>query len=101
MLPAEWRAATLILRDRFAYDDDVWVTVEPGRRLDLYPLIGDQGRPMGDRVLLAAAQGFIDRTTGVPVGYLTELDDERLRLFLDALAVARGGLPVAESLPVD
>lgn len=93
-LTRQWRAAVVILCTAFPHDETVWAHVSPGQSMDLLPLVADPGRPMRERLLLAVAQGLVDGRTTVPVHELVVLHDSRLRLVLDALAIARGSLPV-------
>lgn len=93
-LTREWRAAVVVLCAGFPHDRAVWARVSPGESIDLLPLVADQSRPMRERLLLAVAQGLVDGRTTVPVHELVVLHDSRMRLVLDALAIARGGLPV-------
>lgn len=94
--PAPWRAAIVVLCSAFPSDGEVWARFDPDGRCDLLPLLRDQRRPMGDRVLLAVAQGLVDGRTVVPVAELTRLDNARLRLAIDALAIARGSFPALD-----
>lgn len=89
-----WHAAVVILTAAFPHDRDVWSEVKVGETADLSEAYLDPRRPLHDRVLLACAQGFTDGRTMVPVGQLVALPDSRLRLVLDALAIARGSLPI-------
>lgn len=93
-LPAHWRGACVILAAGFPNDDDVWDRVAPGQVADLTPLCRDLARPLADRVLLACAQSLTDGTAVVPFRELANLDDRRLTLVLDALAIARGSFPI-------
>lgn len=93
-LAAPWRAACVILASGFPKDEHVWDQVVPGQSIDLGPLLADTSRPMAERMLLAIAQGLVDGRTTVPVGELVKLPDGWLRLALDALAIARGSLPI-------
>jgi hypothetical protein len=93
-LTREWRAAVVILTTAIGDDEAVWEHVSPGVSIDMSPLLADLGRPMRDRIMLAVAQGLCDGTTMVPFRELVALGDTRLRLVLDALAIARGSLPV-------
>lgn len=91
-LAASWHAAAVVLTMAFPRDHDVWSRVSLGERADLVELYRSPDRPMPDRVLLAFAQGLVDDTG--PFGELVRLPDAQMRLFLDALAIARGSLPV-------
>lgn len=93
-LPDHWRGACVILAAAFPRDDAVWARVSPGRHGHLTDLAADLDRPLGDRVLLMCAQGLIDGTAAVPFAEFTNLDDRRLILALDALAIARGSFPI-------
>ena len=81
-LPATWRAACVILCGAFPRDPEVWAHVTPGEQHRLMDLVADQGRPMSERVLLAAAAGLADGHTLLPFGQLVSLSDSRLRLVL-------------------
>ena len=81
-MTAPWRACMVVLCERFPRDEQVWARVVPGESCDLTPLLADRGRPLAQRVVLAAAQSFIDPATTLP------------RSVLDALAIARGSLPI-------
>lgn len=89
-----WRAALVILCERFARDQDVWARVTPGESIDLTPLFHERARPLRERVMLAAAQSFLDPTVTLPFAQLVALSDRDLRSVLSALAIARGGLPI-------
>lgn len=93
-LPAYWRAALTVLAEAFARDEAVWACVSPGDALDLRPVIYDRARSDADRVLLVFAEGLVNDPMMLPLDRLLALDDRRLRVFLDALAIARGGLPI-------
>lgn len=94
-LSPAWRAAVVILTTRFGRDTEVWEHVIPGDSIDLMPLLADRRRRQADRLLLAVAQQLAapDSIT-VQLAPVMELDDRRLRIVLDALAIARGSLPV-------
>lgn len=94
LLAPNWRAAVVILTAAFPHDQTVWDRIGLGEHADLTLLYCNTERPMSDRVLLACAQGFIDGHTPVPIAQLWKLSDPRLRLVLDALAIARGSLPI-------
>jgi hypothetical protein len=89
-----WRASCVILCAHFARDRAVWDAVVPGESIDLGPLVYDQDRPVAQRVLLAVAQSFHDPAMLLPFGHLATLPDRQLRTVLDALAIARGSLPI-------
>lgn len=94
-LPASWRAALIVLRERLPRDPAVWECVSPGVTLDLRPVIRDTTRPMRTRTLCAVAHAFVnDDSMMVPFDQLIDLSDRDLRSVLDALAVVRGGLPI-------
>lgn len=93
-MAAPWRATMVVLCERFARDRAVWECVQPGESIDLTPLLIDRARPLAERVMLAAAQSFHDPTVMLPFGQLVALDDRQLRSVLDALAIARGSLPI-------
>lgn len=93
-MTAPWRACMVVLCERFRDDAQVWARVVPGESIDLTPLLHDLGRPLRQRVVLAVAQSFLDPTTTLPFGQLVHLPDRDLRSVLDALAIARGSLPI-------
>lgn len=94
-LPAPWRAVCVILCEQFGRDRRVWARVQAGESIDLAPEVADVRRPMAERLMLATAQSIIDGTTLVPVGRLfADLSDRQLRSVIDALAIARGSLPI-------
>lgn len=96
-LSAGWRGACVILSGAFPHDRRVWAHVIPGVCIELDSEVRDTRRPLADRLLLAAAQSLVDGKTTLPLGGLVNLSDRRLRLVLDGLAIARGGL----GLPID
>lgn len=94
-LPRPWRAACTLLCERFdPADTAVWDHVHPGVSIDLTGVIHDQTRPMPQRVMAAVAQGLVDGLTLIPTGQLVTLADRDMRSVLDALAIARGSLPI-------
>lgn len=93
-LPTPWRAALTILRSEFACDEQVWSQVQPGVYCHLRGLVRDLARPPAARLMLACAQSILDGTERVPLDRVADLSDDQLRLVLDALAIARGSLPV-------
>lgn len=89
-----WRASMVILCAHFRDDARVWSCVVPGESIDLRPLLHERARALDERVLLAVAQSFHDPDVVIPAGRLTAMRAHQLRTLLDALAIARGSLPI-------
>lgn len=93
-MSAPWRASLVILCAHFRDDGPVWACVRPGESIDLTPVLHDRARSIDTRVLLAVAQSFHDPDVVIPAGRLAHMRASQLRTVLDALAIARGGLPI-------
>lgn len=112
MADRNWRAALTILCDAFPTGHTAWDHIEPGVRIDWRPIVTDlraceqtEDETLGERMLICFAASLVS-AEDVPLGNLAKLaapamNLDALRVFCDALAIARGEpLPVFEP-PLD